>query len=92
MTGSEDVARVAGYMPLTDHLACMTWVKQANTSLLLLSLASDTLMGLLPDLSHAPEGELAFGCLHVCHMANVKPVSSSAYLPCNLICLSSAPC
>ncbi|KAL3135521.1 hypothetical protein ABBQ38_006001 [Trebouxia sp. C0009 RCD-2024] len=56
MTGSQDVARIAGYVPLTDHLACMTWVKQASTPLLLLSLASDTLMGLLPDLSHAPEG------------------------------------
>lgn len=60
MTGSPDVARVAGFLPLPDSLLCMTWVKQAKTLLLLLSLASDTLMGVLPDLSRAPEGQLVF--------------------------------
>ena len=57
------MARVAGYFSLADHLMCMTWVKQAKTSLLLLSLGSDTLMGVLPDLSQAPEGLLALHCM-----------------------------
>lgn len=61
MTGSHEVARVTGFMPLTDRLVSMTWVKQANSSLLLLSLASGTLMGLLPDLSQFPEGDPS-GC------------------------------
>lgn len=62
MAGSPDVARVVGYFPLPDRLMCMAWVKQAKTSLLLLSLASDNLMGVLPDLSQAHEGELVFQC------------------------------
>ena len=57
MIGSHEVARVIGFLPLRDRLVSMAWVRQAKSSLLLLSLASDTLMGLLPDLSQLPEGD-----------------------------------
>lgn len=46
-----------GYTSGIEQVLCITWVKQVKGALLLVALASESLLGLSLDLSQATKGE-----------------------------------
>ena len=57
MMQSPEVASITGYKSLPAPMLCMSWVREGKSSLLLLSLVSASIMGLLPDPMSPPPGD-----------------------------------
>ena len=53
------VAEAVGYTEVPAQVLCIAWVEQAKAPLLLVSLVSQTLLGLSPDLASAAQGGCA---------------------------------
>ena len=53
------VAKTVGYTEVHAEVLCIAWIEQGKAPLLLVSLASQTLLGLSPDLASAAQG----GCI-----------------------------
>ena len=59
------VAKTFGYTEVHAQVLCIAWLEQAKAPLLLVSLTSQTLLGLSPDLASAAQG----GCAVLCSLA-----------------------
>lgn len=82
------VAKTVGYTEVHAQVLCIAWIEQAKAPLLLVSLASQTLLGLSPDLASAAQGGCAVWCslAHLCNITHLHMVGAHCLVfSCNYV-------